>query len=164
MFRYPTTLKLRDTDAAGVAFFASYFAIAHDAYETWIDHQGVTLKEWLGDIHLPIVHAQSDYSAPLRLGDAFTVELVCTRVGSRSFTLSYVFRSGKHSDSSAPILARLETVHVAVAQGEMRSVSIPDALRGPLEQLMEMSESHSVVASKHDPLDEPLNQIDTETT
>ena len=164
MFRYQTTLKLRDTDAAGVAFFASYFAIAHDAYETWIDHQGVTLKEWLGEVHLPIVHAQSDYSAPLRLGDAFTVELTCARVGSRSFTLSYVFRSGKHCDSSSSILARLETVHVAVAQEEMRSISIPDALRNPLEQLMEASESHSTTTSTNEPLDEPLNEIHTETT
>ena len=157
MFRYPTTLKLRDTDAAGVAFFASYFAIAHDAYETRIDHQGATLKEWLGEVHLPIVHAQSDYSAPLRLGDAFIVELVCTRIGSRSFTLSYTFRSGKYSDSDAPILAQLETVHVAVTQQEMRSVSIPEALRNLLKGLMETPESAVV------PVNEPLNETDTET-
>ena len=49
MFRYSTTLKLRDTDAAGVAFFAAYFAIAHDAYESFLISQGAHLRSWLGD-------------------------------------------------------------------------------------------------------------------
>ena len=33
MFSHEFNVKLRHTDAAGVAFFASYFTIAHDVYE-----------------------------------------------------------------------------------------------------------------------------------
>ena len=135
MFRYSTTLKLRDTDAAGVAFFAAYFAIAHDAYETWISHRGETLRDWLGEVHLPIVHAHADYSAPLRLGDAFDVELTCARIGARSFTLNYRLVSPQER-----VLAHLETVHVAVAQHkkeskESSSVALPDKLRALLTEL-----------------------------
>ena len=143
VFKYSTTLKLRDTDAAGVAFFASYFAIAHDAYETWVERQGVTLKDWLGEVHLPIVHAQSDYRAPLRLGDAFTVELTCRRVGARSFTLNYIFRSNEQGDPPARLLAQLETVHVAVSQETMSSVSLPHMLATQLEQLRETQEANT---------------------
>ena len=91
MFRYSTTLKLRDTDAAGVAFFAAYFAIAHDAYESFLISQGAHLRSWLGEVHLPIVHSNADYTAPVKLGDGFDVEVSCGRIGQKSFTLSYHF-------------------------------------------------------------------------
>ena len=130
MFRYSTTLKLRDTDAAGVAFFAAYFAIAHDAYESFLVSCGAHLRDWLGEVHLPIVHSHADYTAPLRLSDAFEVELTCPRVGEHSFTLHYHFVDHVHERT----LARLETVHVAVKFDDRKheSVPLPEQVRSVL--------------------------------
>ena len=135
VFRYPTTLNLRDTDSAGVAFFASYFAIAHNAYEALLKSRGARLSDWLGEVHLPIVHSSADYQAPIRLGDSFDVEVSCTRIGRASFTLSYHFYSADRVS-----LARLKTVHVAVkVQGESHtSTPLPEQVR---ELLFEIDRS-----------------------
>ena len=127
MFRYPTTLKLRDTDAAGVAFFATYFAIAHDAYEAFLVSRGFCLRDWLEEIHLPIVHSEADYTSPIKLGDHFDIELTCGRIGQTSFTLNYHFLGCE----SGVTLARLKTVHVAVKLNDEghESVSLPDQVR-----------------------------------
>ena len=37
MFTYQTKIKLHDTDAAGVIFFANQFKIIHDAYESLLE-------------------------------------------------------------------------------------------------------------------------------
>ena len=131
MFRYVTQLNLRDTDAAGVAFFAAYYAIAHDAYEAYLRQAGCPLSSWLAEVHLPIVHSEADYKAPLRLDDPLEVFVSCTRLGERSFTMSYDFISLQKQ------LARLHTVHVAVASSTdaSQAVSLPSALREALEPL-----------------------------
>lgn len=129
MFRYSTCLKLRDTDAAGVAFFASYYAVAHDAYEAFLSENGRPLSSWLDEVHLPIVHSEADYQAPLRLGDPFVVEVTCLKIGKRSFTLSYIFCS------EGKVLASLKTVHVAVQfdlNSKTKAVSLPSELIGRL--------------------------------
>ena len=129
MFRYSTCLKLRDTDAAGVAFFASYYAIAHDAYEAFLSEQGCSLDSWLDQVHLPIVHSEADYKAPLRLGDAFIIEVTCLKIGERSFTINYNFRIKNK------ILASLKTVHVAVQKDQNsknQAVGLPAKLKSLL--------------------------------
>lgn len=136
MFRYATELKLRDTDAAGVAFFANYYAIAHEAYESFLCHLNRPLSSWLSEVHLPIVHSEADYKAPIRLSDPFEVLLSCERLGNRSFTLSYDFVSGDK------LLAHLTTVHVAVASppSEPKAISLPEELRVALAKLIKEKE------------------------
>ncbi|MAD59977.1 MAG: hypothetical protein CMH49_00505 [Myxococcales bacterium] len=129
MFRYSTCLKLRDTDAAGVAFFASYYAIAHDAYEAFLSEQGYSLVSWLDQVHLPIVHSEADYKAPLRLGDAFTIEVTCLRIGERSFTINYDFCV------EDKVSASLKTVHVAVQKDQSlktKAIGLPAKLKSLL--------------------------------
>ena len=139
LFVYSTSLKLRDTDAAGVAFFAAYFSIAHDAYESFLKSRELSLVTWLDEVHLPIVHTEANYSAPLRLGDEFDVVLWCDRLGSRSFTLCYEMKTAER------LLATLKTVHVAVAPSEAgsKAVSLPDTIRQPLEAILLKSSSPS---------------------
>ena len=48
-----------------VAFFASYYAMAHDAYEAFLSENGRPLSSWLDQVRLPIVHSEADYQAPL---------------------------------------------------------------------------------------------------
>lgn len=123
MFRYSTELKLRDTDAAGIAFFAAYYAIAHDAYERFLSQSSRPLSSWLAEVHLPIVHSQAQYQAPLRLGEAFEVLITCVNMGTRSFTLSYEFiKKGELTP-----LAQLQTVHVAVGSASVQDALSPDS-------------------------------------
>ena len=133
MFRYDTELNLRSTDAAGVAFFASYYAIAHDAYEAYLRSEGRPLSLWLDEVCLPIVHSEADYTAPLTLDQPFTVLVRCEKIGHRSFTLSYEFVK------DVKVFARLQTVHVAVSikTESAQSTSLPSELRTVLERLID---------------------------
>ena len=147
MFRYSTELKLRDTDAAGVAFFAAYYSIAHDAYETFLNLNEAALHTWLDQVHLPIVHSEADYTAPLKLGTRFDVQLSCTRLGDRSFSLQYDFLIESVS------LAQVKTVHVAVnhnqADDSVKSVLLPPKLKSLLSTQLVISRDTATEPQVH---------------
>jgi 1,4-dihydroxy-2-naphthoyl-CoA hydrolase len=126
---YRFRVRLHDTDAAGVMFFAHLLRHAHDAYENFLDHAGMELSTRLCDgPHLPIVHCASDYLAPIKLGDEMTVKLALVRLGGKSFSLSYRFEAADGRE-----LARAETVHAAVTH--CGAPELPAALRAALECL-----------------------------
>lgn len=125
-FQYRYTIPLQDIDAAGVVFFAHLFRYAHEAYEAFMAESGHSLAQLLreGVLLLPLVHAEADYSAPLRHGEQITIELRVKSVGERSFTLQY------HClDEKAQIRAVIETVHVALDSATQRPLPLPPWLR-----------------------------------
>ncbi len=130
MHVFERTIRLEHTDGAGVVFFARYFQLAHEAYEDLLDAIGQSLPADLAaaPILYPIVHAESDYRAMLRMGDRLRVEVTVEELKSRSFRLGYRFMNPAGEDA-----ARLETVHVAVDKATGKSTRLPDELRSALE-------------------------------
>lgn len=131
-FEYRFSIRLHDTDAAGVLFFAHLLRYAHDAYEAFMEQAGFSLAELIDGAgpHLPLVHAEADFPAPLRHGERVRVRLRLARLGGSSFTLEYEFLG-----SEGGIRARARTVHVAIAPGGGGPVPLPAALRRRLEAL-----------------------------
>ncbi len=131
-FEYCFSIRLRDTDAAGVLFFARLLEHAHDAYETLMDQLDHPLPDLLhnASFHLPLVHAEADYLAPLRLGDRVRVSIQVAKLGRRSFTLSYAFAT-----PDGRICARAATVHVAIDAREGKKEALPEPLREALQGL-----------------------------
>jgi 1,4-dihydroxy-2-naphthoyl-CoA hydrolase len=129
MHSFKTVIRLQHTDAAGVVFFARYFELAHLAYEDLLDAIGQSLPPELGReaLILPIVHAESDYRAALRLGDVLHIDVAVEAVRSRSFSLAYVFRTTDGIEA-----ATLRTVHVAVDTTTGTSAALPEALADAL--------------------------------
>lgn len=128
-FRYAFTVRLQDTDAAGVLFFAHLFRHAHDAYEAFMDELGLPLDAVIRDRHwrLPIVHSEADYLAAIGHGERMTVAVEVAKLGRSAFTLAYAFH-----DDAGRVAARARTVHVAVAPGEAASQALPETLRNGL--------------------------------
>lgn len=125
MFEHQVTVRLHDTDAAGVLYFAHQFRIAHETYEAFMAAAGFGLGDLLraGATALPIVHAEADYRAPLRVGDELTVSLSVKRLGRTSFTLDYsLVRAGR-------VVGRVTTAHVAVDGRTGRKKDLPVRLR-----------------------------------
>jgi 1,4-dihydroxy-2-naphthoyl-CoA hydrolase len=62
-YKIETTVKLYDTDAAGIMFFGNYLRVAHDAYQAYLESCGFSFAEALneGKLLIPIVHAEADY-------------------------------------------------------------------------------------------------------
>lgn len=130
MLDHTVRISLRDADAAGVLFFGRYFALAHDAYETFLDGHGLNLGRLLqeGRFVVPVVHAESDYRRPLRVGERVTIRLRVAEVRRRAFTVAYEFLDGSGESACS-----LRTVHVAVDLSTGRAAPLPDELRAVLE-------------------------------
>jgi 1,4-dihydroxy-2-naphthoyl-CoA hydrolase len=133
-FRYETTVKLYDTDAAGIVFFGNYFRIAHDAYQTYLETNGVSFAQALRErkILIPIVHADADYLQPSVVGERLTVDLTCSKISTHSFVLRYRVRRFDGAE-----VASVSTVHVMIELASNQKIELPLPLRQALERIYE---------------------------
>lgn len=130
---YLFSIRLRDTDAAGVLYFSRLLDHAHDAYEALMDDIGQPLQAMLDGavVHLPLVHAEADYLAPLRLGDRIRVRVRLDKLGRSSFTLAYAFIADSGLEA-----ARAATVHVAIRPDTGEPMALPSDLAQALGNLV----------------------------
>jgi 1,4-dihydroxy-2-naphthoyl-CoA hydrolase len=130
MFVTQTKIRLHDTDAAGIIFFANQFKIIHDAYEDLLEKFDCSFRKMLGgtDLFLPIVHAEADYLAPVRVGDKIAIGITVGHVGKTSFSFEYTLKRGKI------LVGKARTVHVTVSQKTRKKIPLPAALRKKLSQ------------------------------
>lgn len=129
MFTYKTKIRLHDTDAAGIIFFANQFKILHDAYEDLLEKFGWSFQTMLqgSDVFLPIVHAESDYLTPVFVGDNITISIKVSRIGTTSFSFLYEIKRGK------TLVGTGKTVHVTIDQKSRKKIPLPLSLRKALE-------------------------------
>ncbi len=126
MFTYKTKIRLHDTDAAGILFFSHQFEIIHDAYECVLEQMGFGFAELIKkkNFFLPIVHAESDYKAPLYVGDKITVEVILDQVGTSSFSFAYrIIKEG------GLLVGTARTVHVTIDNKSRKKISLPAAMK-----------------------------------
>jgi 1,4-dihydroxy-2-naphthoyl-CoA hydrolase len=126
LYIYKTVIKLHDTDAAGILFFSHQFEIIHDAYESLLEKIGVGFPVLIRkkNYFLPIVHAESDYKAPLFVGDRITVEVKLGHVGTSSFTFIYRILNQKRQ-----VVGTARTVHVTVNKKTKKKIPLPPDMR-----------------------------------
>ncbi len=130
-FAYETVIRMHNVDAAQRLFFADQFVIVHDAWEAYLDSVGFSIGAILEteDFVLPIVHAESDYSTPVRLGDCVRVALCCERVGTTSFTVCFDL-----TVEDIPV-GHTKHVHTAVSKATGLAIPLPEAIRDLLARL-----------------------------
>ncbi len=135
MFTYQTKIRLHDTDAAGIIFFANQFKIVHDAYEDLLEKFGWSFEKMLHGtkFFLPIVHAESDYLVPLFVGDKIVIAIKVGHIGHTSFSFEYKLTRGK------TLIGRAKTVHVTIDQKSRKKIPLPAPLRKALEKYQSSS-------------------------
>ena len=128
MFTYKTKIRLHDTDAAGIIFFANQFKIVHDAYEDLLEEFGWSFQKMLQGTKyfLPIVHAESDYLIPVMVGDEIVIAIKVGHIGKTSFSFEYTLKRGK------TLVGTAKTVHVTIDQKTRKKITLPLALRKAL--------------------------------
>ncbi len=94
-FQYKYTIQFRDTDAAGVVYFANILSICHIAYEASLIESGINLKLFVNnpEFAVPITHAAADFFKPLYCGDRITIELIPRLIDSCRFEINYQLSS-----------------------------------------------------------------------
>lgn len=129
MFTYKTQIRLHDTDAAGLIFFANQFKIVHDAYELLLEKFGFSFPQMLngGKYFLPIVHAESNYLKPLAVGDKIAISIKVGSIGKTSFSFEYLIYRGR------TLVGTAKTVHVTINPATKTKTPLPIKLRKALE-------------------------------
>ncbi len=122
-FNYNRTVRLSDTDAAGVVYFAQVLVMCHEAYEESLLTAGIDLNKLVRDtnIAIPIVHSCADYFHPILWGDKLFIQLQTQQLRENEFEINYQIVSS----SSDNLLAKATTRHVCIATIGRKRISIP---------------------------------------
>jgi 1,4-dihydroxy-2-naphthoyl-CoA hydrolase len=121
---YRRVIRLQDTDAAGVVYFATVLSICHEAYEAALAIAGVDLKVFFSGrpIAVPIVHASVDLRSPMVCGEEYEVWVAPTQLNASKFEVRY--RIGRSGQSGGRLTEAL-TVHVAIDAATRTRVELP---------------------------------------
>ncbi len=126
-FTYERTVRLADTDAAGVVFFARTLSICHEAYEAALAAGGIDLNDLLGanGIVVPISRSEADYKRPLRPGDKLRISVAPEPLSDHSFALRFEI---KKLGPPEKLAASVRTEHVCTAPAKRERAPLPPKL------------------------------------
>ena len=132
-FTYRHRLKLAQTDAGGVVFFAQSLVIAHDAWEAVLDDVGFPVARILKErrFALPIVEANTRLLRPMRVGDDVDVTVTLEKLG----TSSVIVRSRLTVEGHE--VGHCRTVHVCI-DGQGQSAPLPEEFRAGLARRFQL--------------------------
>ena len=134
-FLYRRRVEFRDTDAAGIMHFSTFFLRMEEAEHALLRSLGTTVwrVEDEGKVSWPRVSAQCDYRGPVRFEDWLDVEVRVARLGETSVTYDFRFLlDGKRvADGQVTAVCCLFTVGKPP-----RPIAIPADLRQQLERYL----------------------------
>ena len=124
-FNYEYTIQFRDTDAAGVVYFANIMSICHVAYEASLLATDINLKLFVNnpDFAVPITHVSADFFRPLFCGDRVIIELTKHSIDSYRFEIRYQILTGDNQISATAI-----TKHITIDPATRKRKELPDLL------------------------------------
>jgi len=134
-FKIIRRVEFSDTDMAGIVHYANFFRYMEAAETAFFRSLGFSLvpKNVEPFTGWPRVHAECDFSQPLRFEDEVEVHLLVAKKKSKS--LSYQFRFRKLNADPPIEVARgsLTVVCVTHQHGKMRARNIPEAVANKIE-------------------------------
>ncbi|HVU33270.1 MAG TPA: thioesterase family protein [Opitutaceae bacterium] len=126
-FTYTRRIRLADTDAAGVVYFARTLSLCHEAYEEALAAAGVNLSDLLGagGIVVPIAKSEAEYLRPLQAGDRVRITATPELLTEHSFAIRFeIHRAG----TPEKLAARVRTEHVCTSPARRARAALPSAL------------------------------------
>ncbi len=125
-------VRLHDTDAAGLLFFARQLYFCHDVYEELLRRIGMPMEELIAkaDFFVPIVHAEAQFLRAVDVGQLLNISVNVAALGISSYTLGYAIY-----DEHGEQVGTGKTVHVTVSRDERKKIRLPAELRSALANL-----------------------------
>ncbi|HEY6564134.1 MAG TPA: thioesterase family protein [Pirellulaceae bacterium] len=128
-------VEFRDTDAAGIAHFSVFFAYMEEAEHALLRSVGLSVLDPNASPPLgwPRVSASCAYRSPARFEDLLEIATHVTRIGDKSVTYAFVFRTADRTIAEGQLVAACcrteqDGTHVAI--------SIPSRIRERLEAFL----------------------------
>src|ERR1017187_10441743 len=124
------------TDMAGIMHFSNFYRFMEAAEHAFFRSLGLSIHtvdpEPLG---WPRVHADCDFSYPLRFEDSVEIQLLVREKREKSLVYSFIFRkvSGEPQREVARGTLAVACVTLDSATGKMRAVPIPKAIADKIE-------------------------------
>jgi len=138
-YRTTRRVEFRDTDAAGLAHFSTFFVHMEQVEHEFLRHAGlsVLMRDAESELSWPRVAAHCEYESAVKFEDVLDIELRVERLGAKSMTFACTFRSAGRLVAEGRITAvccRLD------AHGPPRPIEIPAWIRTKIEAAGEENE------------------------
>jgi 1,4-dihydroxy-2-naphthoyl-CoA hydrolase len=119
------TIQFRDTDAAGVVYFANIISICHVGYEASLINSDIDLKLFVSnsDFAIPITNVFADFFRPLYCGDRVIIELTPQWIDRSRFEVKYQILT-----EDSQIAATAITKHIAIDPTTRKRKELPQLL------------------------------------
>lgn len=124
-FNYQRTIYFKDTDAAGVVYFANILSLCHEAYESSLINANIPLKTFFHnpDFAIPLTHSTADFFRPIFCGDRITISLSPQQLSESKFMINYEILSSENI-----VLAKAITHHVCINPLTRKKINIPSEI------------------------------------
>lgn len=118
-------VEFRDTDAAGIMHFASFFPLMESVEHEFLRSLGLSVmaKDDSGPFSWPRVNAKCDFQGAVRFEDVLTVTLTISRLGSKSVTYQFDVRHDNRPVATGSMTA--VCCRFSHGSGELQSMPIP---------------------------------------
>lgn len=125
-FTYTRTVRFKDTDAAGVVYFANVLAMCHEAYEESLASSGINLKVFFSNssVTIPIVHASGDFLRPMFCGDQLLINLITKQRSHNEFEIGYQILEA----AADKVVAKAITRHVCIEPASRTRKELPSEI------------------------------------
>lgn len=134
-FNYEYIIQLRDTDAAGVVYFANIISVCHVAYEASLIESKIDLKSFINnsEVAVPIGSVAANFLKPLFCGDRVTIELTPQAIDVSTFEIQYQILADRQ------LMATATTKHVVIDRQTRKRRSLTADLDRWLTQWSKLS-------------------------
>jgi len=119
-------ITLQNTDTTGTIHFSFQLQVAIEAFEAFLEESGWPLSQIFKQYGLPVVHVESDYLGPIRIGDEIDIEIFLKSLGKRSFAITSLIRKGEK------IVGRSTIIHAVIGAQSGASMDVPELLKEKL--------------------------------
>ncbi|MCW5552925.1 MAG: acyl-CoA thioesterase [Verrucomicrobiae bacterium] len=134
-FKITRRVEFAETDMAGIVHYSNFFRYMEVAEHAFFRSLGfsVVTRQVDPPVGWPRVHAECDYSEPLRFEDEVEVHMLVSR--KRSKSLTYLFRFRRVNDQPPVEIARgsLTVVCVTHHGAKMTAATIPKEIADKIE-------------------------------
>ena len=130
-FTHSIRVRYAEVDGQGVVFNAHWLTYFDESCTRFMESLGFGPDFWIAEFDVMLVRADIEWSGPARFDDWVDVEVVPTRLGTKSFDLRY-----RASVAGAPACEATIT-YVAVRPGAYNSIEIPAKVRAALDGRVE---------------------------
>ena len=135
-FKAVRRVEFSETDMAGIVHYSNFFRYMETAEHGFFRSLGfsVVMDHFDPPVGWPRVHAECDYSEPLRFEDEVEIHMLVSEKKPKS--LSYLFKFRKLNSPSPVEVARGKLTVVCVtrgADGKLKAALIPKAVADRIE-------------------------------